>query len=139
MILEHLWSYKDVPSEEAVRTHIKGLRMKLKAAGAPGNLIETVYGIGYRLKPQEQRATSRQVKLLLHQGSGSTRKWRNHFTCKGAETRGDANNHELVTNAQTKYDIAGVWEKYKGRVSEQVNVLLEAALTLENSDESLTE
>ncbi|BAZ67965.1 multi-component transcriptional regulator [Fischerella sp. NIES-4106] len=51
MILEHLWSYEDIPGEEAVRTHIKGLRQKLKAVGAPGDLIETVYGIGYRLKP----------------------------------------------------------------------------------------
>jgi DNA-binding response OmpR family regulator len=50
-ILEHLWTYEDAPSEEAVRTHIKGLRHKLKAAGAPTDLVETVYGIGYRLKP----------------------------------------------------------------------------------------
>jgi DNA-binding response OmpR family regulator len=49
-ILQHLWTYEDAPSEEAVRTHIKGLRHKLKAAGAPGDFIETVYGIGYRLK-----------------------------------------------------------------------------------------
>jgi DNA-binding response OmpR family regulator/HPt (histidine-containing phosphotransfer) domain-containing protein len=49
-ILEHLWAYEDAPSEEAVRTHIKGLRQKLKAVGAPHNLVETVYGIGYRLK-----------------------------------------------------------------------------------------
>jgi DNA-binding response OmpR family regulator len=50
-ILEHLWTYEDTPSEEAVRTHIKGLRHKLKAVGAPADLLETVYGIGYRLKP----------------------------------------------------------------------------------------
>jgi DNA-binding response OmpR family regulator/HPt (histidine-containing phosphotransfer) domain-containing protein len=49
-ILEHLWTYEDAPSEEAVRTHIKGLRYKLRVAGAPADLIETVYGIGYRLK-----------------------------------------------------------------------------------------
>lgn len=52
-ILEHLWTYDDTPSEEAVRTHIKGLRHKLKAAGAPTDFVETVYGIGYRLKPGE--------------------------------------------------------------------------------------
>ncbi|WP_263971710.1 response regulator transcription factor [Leptolyngbya ohadii] len=52
-ILENLWSFEEIPSDEAVRTHIKGLRQKLKAAGAPANLIETVYGIGYRLKPIE--------------------------------------------------------------------------------------
>jgi len=51
MILDHLWSYEDAPTEEAVRTHIKGLRMKLKAVGASRNIIETVYGIGYRLNP----------------------------------------------------------------------------------------
>jgi DNA-binding response OmpR family regulator len=50
-ILENLWNCKDAPSEEAVRTHIKGLRRKLKAAGAPADFVETVYGFGYRLKP----------------------------------------------------------------------------------------
>ncbi len=50
-ILDHLWSYDDTPGEEAIRTHIKGLRQKLKQAGAAADFIETVYGIGYRLKP----------------------------------------------------------------------------------------
>lgn len=50
-ILEHLWSFEEIPGEEVVRTHIKGLRQKLKAAGAPADFIETVYGMGYRLKP----------------------------------------------------------------------------------------
>ena len=110
MILEHLWSYQDIPSEEAVRTHIKGLRMKLKAAGAPGNLIETVYGIGYRLKPIVEDKRRR---------------------AKGTRGQGDK---EQVTKAQTLNAIAGVWDKYKGRVSEQVNVLLLAALTLQNNE-----
>lgn len=51
MLLEHLWTYADMPGEEAVRTHIKGLRHKLRDAKAPPDIIETVYGIGYRLKP----------------------------------------------------------------------------------------
>jgi DNA-binding response OmpR family regulator len=50
-ILDHLWSYDGTPGEEAIRTHIKGLRQKLKKAGAVADFIETVYGIGYRLKP----------------------------------------------------------------------------------------
>jgi DNA-binding response OmpR family regulator len=50
-ILDHLWSYDGTPGEEAIRTHIKGLRQKLKKAGAATDFIETVYGIGYRLKP----------------------------------------------------------------------------------------
>jgi DNA-binding response OmpR family regulator/HPt (histidine-containing phosphotransfer) domain-containing protein len=57
-ILDHLWSYDGTPSEEAIRTHIKGLRHKLKQAGAAANLIETVYGIGYRLKPVNSLAVN---------------------------------------------------------------------------------
>jgi diguanylate cyclase (GGDEF)-like protein len=49
-ILDHLWTYEDTPGEEAVRTHIKGLRQKIKAVGAPSDLVETVYGVGYRLR-----------------------------------------------------------------------------------------
>lgn len=52
-IIEHLWSGEDPPSEEAVRTHIKGLRHKLKAVGIAKDTIQTVYGIGYRLKATE--------------------------------------------------------------------------------------
>ena len=49
VILDKLWPYPDAPSEEAVRTHIKGLRQKLKAGGIQHDPIETVYGMGYRL------------------------------------------------------------------------------------------
>ncbi len=72
MILEHLWTYQDMPGEEAVRTHIKGLRQKLKAAGATGGLIETVYGIGYRLKPPED-VKSRERSLSADQAAMSVK------------------------------------------------------------------
>ncbi len=49
-ILEHLWSFDDPPNEETVKVHIRGLRQKIKQAGAESGLIETVYGLGYRLK-----------------------------------------------------------------------------------------
>jgi diguanylate cyclase (GGDEF)-like protein len=50
LILEHLWAYEETPGEDTVRTHIKGLRHKIKAAGAATDVVETIYGIGYRLK-----------------------------------------------------------------------------------------
>jgi DNA-binding response OmpR family regulator len=49
-LLEHLWDFASPPEEDTVKVHIKGLRQKLKSVGAPVDLIETVYGIGYRLK-----------------------------------------------------------------------------------------
>ncbi len=48
-ILDQLWSYEDIPGEETVKVHIRGLRQKMKQAGAIADLIETVYGLGYRL------------------------------------------------------------------------------------------
>lgn len=51
-LLDHLWSYDEPPSENAVRTHIKSLRQKLKKAGA-NEVIETIYGLGYRLKERD--------------------------------------------------------------------------------------
>ncbi len=51
-IIDDLWSFEDPPGEDAIRTHIKGLRRKLGAAGAPKDLIKTVYGLGYRLREQ---------------------------------------------------------------------------------------
>ena len=49
-LIESLWSWQKLPSESTLRSHIKKLRKKLKAVGAEADLIETVYGLGYRLK-----------------------------------------------------------------------------------------
>lgn len=49
-IIERLWSVDNLPTEAAVRAHIKALRQKLRQAGAE-DLFETQYKMGYRLKP----------------------------------------------------------------------------------------
>ncbi len=49
-IVERIWSLVDPPSEDTVKTHIKSLRQKLRSAGAPNDIVETVHGFGYRLK-----------------------------------------------------------------------------------------
>ncbi|XGW00633.1 MAG: winged helix-turn-helix domain-containing protein [Leptolyngbya sp. BL-A-14] len=57
-LIDQLWSDADPPSEGTVTTHIMSLRRKLKQAGADPELIETVYGLGYRLKPLERPQVS---------------------------------------------------------------------------------
>ncbi len=52
-IIEHLWWIEETPGKEVVKAHIKSLQQKLTAMGAATDLIDTVYGIGYRLKPLE--------------------------------------------------------------------------------------
>ncbi|HEY9909193.1 MAG TPA: response regulator [Thermosynechococcaceae cyanobacterium] len=50
-IVDRLWSYgEDPPVEDTVKSHIKSLRRKLSKAGAV-DLVETLYGQGYRINP----------------------------------------------------------------------------------------
>ncbi|GAB1543553.1 hypothetical protein NUACC21_62280 [Scytonema sp. NUACC21] len=53
-LLNRIWSSSESPGEEAVTTQIKGLRQKLKVAGMTQDLIETVYGAGYRLREEDK-------------------------------------------------------------------------------------
>lgn len=53
-ILDRLWGFDDAPTDRAIITHIKDIRKKLKSGGLTEEIIETVYGMGYRLKPYPQ-------------------------------------------------------------------------------------
>ena len=48
-ILDKLWSFDKSSGEGTLKTYIANLRNKLKIAGDSESLIETLYGIGYRL------------------------------------------------------------------------------------------
>ncbi|MBU6454532.1 MAG: response regulator transcription factor [Cyanobacteria bacterium REEB67] len=52
-LLEKLWSIGENPVADVIKAHMKGLRGKLAAAGAPREIIETVYGMGYRLSTSQ--------------------------------------------------------------------------------------
>jgi DNA-binding response OmpR family regulator/HPt (histidine-containing phosphotransfer) domain-containing protein len=49
-IIDRLWSSDDFPAEATVRSHLRRLRHKLQAAGAPADVIGTIHGRGYYLK-----------------------------------------------------------------------------------------
>lgn len=49
-ILEHLWPAEEAPGPETVKVHVRGLRQKLSQSGIDPDFVETVYGLGYRLK-----------------------------------------------------------------------------------------
>ncbi|MBD2447138.1 response regulator [Nostoc sp. FACHB-152] len=70
-IIDHLWSVDATPSEGAVTNLIKDLRHKLKTIGMSAELLETVYGLGYRLKPpptpdseQEQAKSQKAIAAI---------------------------------------------------------------------------
>lgn len=93
-ILDHLWSCEEAPREDTVTVHIKALRQKLKQAGAPSDIVETVYGQGYRLKqlksPVESVAVQESDSMVLQ---------------------------------QTKERLAIVWEKYRGLSCDRLKAL----------------
>ncbi|MDZ8095726.1 MAG: response regulator [Nostoc sp. DedQUE05] len=154
MILEHLWCYEDTPQEEAVRTHIKGLRHKLKAVGAPSDLVETVYGIGYRLKSLAEgqggstsaTLSDRGAALRLRsvtEGQRSSTSLREAaptatLSDRGAEEQRDRGKLDcekslvpnLKSQQQTLMAVAEIWQRFQKRVNEQVRVLEEAIATL---------
>jgi DNA-binding response OmpR family regulator/HPt (histidine-containing phosphotransfer) domain-containing protein len=71
VILDLIWDDDHYPNEETVTTHIKCLRQKLKAVGMTQDIIETVYGLGYRMKiipknqHQNQSLLTEKVEILL--------------------------------------------------------------------------
>jgi DNA-binding response OmpR family regulator len=59
-ILETLWSdEEDTPEEDTIKAHIRGIRQKLRAFDAH-DLIETVYGLGYRFNLKYLQNSSQQ-------------------------------------------------------------------------------
>ncbi|MCU0568340.1 MAG: response regulator [Oculatellaceae cyanobacterium Prado106] len=169
MILEHLWTYEEMPGEEAVRTHIKGLRHKLKAAEVSSDVIETVYGIGYRLKPlPDEQSQAHSASKSGNTGASVKRSAKagdqpaavSPKSEHSSSTEKDSANSlvfEAVTSQQTvagqppiaplpnhladpgsfetatKVAIAQVWHRFQGRVSNQVALIEQAALTLHNA------
>lgn len=102
-ILDHLWSFDDAPEEATIKSHIKGLRQKLKAAGAPPDLIETVYGLGYRLMPLS-----------------------NEEKCQTQTSEPELN----WAKQQTLLAVAKAREDFKGRISARLVTLDQAANAL---------
>lgn len=50
-LVQRLWISEENPTRDVIKAHLKGLRRKLRDAGLRVDIVETVYGFGYRLKP----------------------------------------------------------------------------------------
>ena len=108
-LIEQLWSFEEAPSDDTVRSHLKGLRMKLRGAGVPEDPIETVYGIGYRLKSADT-ATSDSKKSKQQNANVA---------------------------AQTAEGVGKIWQQVKDTIAARVSAIAQATTLLQN--ESLSE
>ncbi|GAB1543239.1 hypothetical protein NUACC21_59130 [Scytonema sp. NUACC21] len=111
-IIEHLWTFEDPPQEESVKSHIKGLRQKLKAAGAV-DWIENVYGVGYRLNPQVVSEGVRETKEVAVSSASSP-----------------------SLEQEFNQAMGGLWNQYQGLMMQRMKVLQKAAAAI--ADNTLT-
>lgn len=107
-IIDRLWSLDDPPTENAVTVHIKDLRQKLKAAGTTEEIIETVYGLGYRLKALPHRSTPERADST---------------TALNAAKKSQA-------QAKAKASVNKVLERFRHTFAQQVAVLEQATKQL---------
>jgi DNA-binding response OmpR family regulator len=105
VILDRLWGLEDAPSDRAIVTHVKDVRKKLKAGGLNEDIIETVYGMGYRLKPAPSLPSP-----------------------EGSQVRKSPGKQPLPTEDQSA--IAKVLDRFRGVFHEQVAVLEQAKTAL---------
>lgn len=104
-ILDKLWTFDDPPSANTVRAHIKGLRQKLKAAGAGAEFIETVYGLGYRLNQNLEKPHSATARV-------------------NSEPNGDR-------QFQLNQSIQKVWERFRETLDDRI-ITIEKAIGAAN-------
>ena len=123
-LIEKVWSWEESPSENAVRTQIKGLRHKLKKAGGNPNTIETIYGLGYRLKKVSEVNSQTTQKEL-----------NNQFPVREAQP----SSSETANFSQS--NLSTIWDKYHAQYRDRLSVLQEAidAIAKDNLDPNLRE
>ncbi len=153
-IIDSVWSAEDSPGEDTVRTHIKGLRRKLKLADAPPDLIETVYGLGYRLKSHPTKPISSNSSSIANEqtnkqtnkqseASSESMPLTSKGASKGAPNAGPIGQTEVLkessspiskalsiplTKKQTEAStaIAAVWQQYKAQIISRIEALEQA-------------
>jgi DNA-binding response OmpR family regulator len=107
LLLDYLWSSEQVPLTNTVRAHIKTLRQKLRQAGGD-ELIETVHGMGYRLKSGQDKVNLTDAVELDFQ-----------------PTEVDAIIVERSQPPISSSVLRDIWKRFKPKYSDRVTVLEE--------------
>jgi DNA-binding response OmpR family regulator len=149
-LLDRVWTFDEPPTENTVRAHIKSLRQKLKKVGAP-DPIETVYGLGYRLKAKEResgvekRAEAEETSASEPprresegQGDNSIHntpsgKQATQFTIHNSQfiptphTPASTTNYQLPsTQSQIPAELIPLWEKHREKYINRIAVIEQA-------------
>ena len=123
-LLDHLWSFEEPPSENTVRAHIKSLRQKLKKAGAASDLLETVYGLGYRLKPREGKVAQPSALSQVAQDVARRTPQKTETT---STSRPDS---KSTATSQVPPELMMLWQRSKDKYRARLNILEQAVTAL---------
>jgi len=129
-ILDHLWSFDEPPGEDTVKAHVKGLRHKLKAAGASADLIETVYGRGYRLNASYGPAS---VAALPSDSFATPKAYQAPPSDATPPLSADlaTDTSTLHAATQTRAAVAKIWQRTKLINLERLGVIEQAITALQ--------
>jgi DNA-binding response OmpR family regulator len=108
VLIDRLWSTDNIPTENAVRAHIKSLRQKFNTVGLD-DVIETVIGLGYRLRQGDLDTNPGRTAALS-----------------------DVPVSEIAPPQWTN-----LWQQYRPQYIERVERLNQAIFTLKNSKTEL--
>lgn len=124
-LLDRLWSLEEAPSENTVRTHVKSLRHKLKKAGIALDPIETIYGLGYRLKRwQGNSGQTNALPVKVNPGELNNRlQSQNPIT---TETK-----TEVISKLSSLGGIMAIWERHKQKYLDRLSMIEEAVASID--------
>ncbi|MGC1309124.1 MAG: response regulator [Phormidesmis sp.] len=147
-IVEHLWTFDDPPLEDSVKAHIKGLRRRLKQAGAK-DWVENVYGLGYRLNPKiddkepeadsvEQQFNRAMAQLWEQHGEAIASRLHHLQTASDALTQGSLTLELSQSARQAAHKLAGVLGMFGKESGTQIARAIEAAFSNEAAFSTLS-
>ncbi len=125
-LVEHLWTFDDPPMEESVKAHVKGLRQKLKTAGAE-DWIENIYGIGYRLNPPVNSSQESAIANPLQQG-------RSEAIAEATPAQSIVEPQPLSLEQAFNQARVGLWLKHQGLIRERLILLQQAVVAVEQGN-----
>jgi diguanylate cyclase (GGDEF)-like protein len=126
-LLESLWVEDKQPSEGAVRSHIKGLRHKLKQVGVP-EIFDTIYKLGYRLKPPPPLAETPLSAQINQSSLGCA----NLDASSSTVSSSSLTNSSLTNSSETNSSLLGtLWQNYQHGYCDRLAVVRQALIALQ--------
>lgn len=146
-LLDRLWSFEEPPCENTVRTHIKSLRQKLKKADSALDPIETIYGLGYRLRTLPVRNYAVKEENKNEGGLRQTNVVAAKVNVEGLEDRFPTQNQitvmaksDRVSRSSGASGMMAIWERHKHKYLDRLSIIersvasIDANLTFREED-----